>query len=158
MRTSFILFIIFSIFFQLSKTTTYYISPTATCGSSCSGDVSDPYGNILDALSALDGSSTAAVLLLKDASNPHYVLASSSNIVSNGASTSTSSTIQEFSFGDFQIKPLFCNEEPAASDPSISCTPEGEQLTVYLKTTDFVITTTGTLQIEGLTSWAQKKF
>jgi len=153
MRNHFILFITFFIFFQLSKTTTVYISPTATCGSSCTGDITDPYGNILDALSALDGSSTAALVLIKDASNPHYVLASSSNIVANGAySSSTSSTIQEFSFGDLLIKPLFCNEEPAASDSSLSssCTAEGGQLTVYLKTTDFVITTIGTLQIEGV--------
>ena len=120
-----------------------FVFPSQLCNNDCTGDLTKPFNNILDALNSASLSASATVILLKDPSTPHYVLPYSSN---NPSQTS------RFFAENLTIRPLFCQEDLTASDPSLpnKCINQDEKLTVYLKTVDFTIVVQKNLHVQSL--------
>ena len=132
--------VILYLFLQLiTASNNIFVAPDSTCGTNCDGSITNPYLNLFDALKNVALSSSADILLLFSSSTPHYIL-----------DKSTSTGVQ-FEVTNLVIRPLFCNEAIASSLPlSGKCLQQGEKITVYMKTTEFTISSNGILSIENI--------
>ena len=129
-----------------------FVTPHKSCGLSCSGDITKPYDNLLIALQNVSNQNNITIYLLSSNTESHYVL-QNEFIDSSTSSFKYQITPQiTIPINDVLIKPLFCDEEPTLSNPSLAstCTPKGHRITVYLKTTQFSINILNRLQIQNI--------
>ena len=150
-RTTHFFILILSFLQDILSNQIIYVASNPPCTYTCTGSSIAPYGNLLLALSKVPSYSSATILLLYDSSSPHYVF----NEQSSSFDAPTSlwwSSFKDFHFTDLTIKPVFCDQEPAKSDPTLSssCLASGEKMTVYMKTTNFRVLFSGTLLIQNI--------
>ena len=138
------LFYIFCLFFYGSfSSNIYFVAPTGSCSSSCAGDINEPYTNILDAFDQASQVASAVIFLLYDPDNPHYLIKDA---------TQTAAGALTYNFQSLIIQPLFCDDQLILLEPlyADTCLPEGQNMTIYLKTTQLTLNVEGTLKISNV--------
>ena len=144
----------FHVVFIIEARDIFVSSSRQACKTSCSGNNTDPFDNILQALenAASDTTTTTAVYLLQDDSAPHFILLKEYTGPSDSSFWYDESSPKSIYVNDVVIKPVFCDEEPALSDLLLAsqCIPSGEKMKVYLKTTDFSLTILSRLDIQSI--------
>ena len=105
--------IILLILFQPSSSseTIYFITPQIqNCTiTTCTGDILNPFDNILSALQANRSDINYTIILLPDPSHPHYLLVTEN--FPNG-SIYYDYNGSKYIINGLTIRPLFCNEYP----------------------------------------------
>ena len=129
-----------------------FVTPFKTCGSSCSGSLTDPYDNLLIALQRASNQASTTIFLLNDITRSHYILQTE---YTSSSDLSFAYIIEPFvtvPINDVLIKPLFCDEQPALSNPSLAskCITKEKKITVYLKATQFSLNILSRLQIQNI--------
>ena len=120
--------------------TTYYISPAYSgCGSSCSGDITQPFDSLAYLFNMIQNqpNNEYIFILLPETTDHHYILSAQFNTSGlyynystwNALGYQNPITIQVKSL---TIKPSFCSE-----NSSVPCVGDSTKITIFLKTEIF---------------------
>ena len=129
----------------------FYVAPVpSSCSatSSCTGDLTAPFDNLLDAFTAATTLPLATIVLLYSSSGDHYVLKDSSTAsLAAGPETNV-----QYAVNNLILKPLYCIEEPVISNPALlaNCIYPGQNITVYLKTVGFTLLVQASVVVQGI--------